>query len=132
MKKLKGCVFVDRASRLAVASGLKLYDDAWDLLADSALYYTSSEMREFCDCTSRGPLEQIIGRLKAAVRRTRKESLGMSVITMFQLACHAHNSIIQPSGYAPFQWTRGAFQQDQVPLGADPRAFGIRGPLEAP
>ncbi|CAE7034155.1 unnamed protein product [Symbiodinium sp. CCMP2592] len=158
VKKLKGCIWVDRASRYCVVSGLKIYEDAWEpttaditrvflrdwmmtspaprwLIADSALYYTSEEMRDFCGRSGIGLLisppeahwlmsheEQLIGRLKATVDRMIKEDPDLSVISMFHYACHACNSTIQhQSGYSPFQWVRGAVPSDMVPEGANPK-----------
>ena len=158
IRKLKACIWVDRASRFCMVSGLKIYDEAWEpttseiirvflrdwmmtcpaprwLLADSALYYTSEELREFCGKSGIGLMiappeahwvmsheEQLIGRLKATVDRMIKEDPDLSVISMFHYACHAHNSTIQhQSGYAPFQWVRGAIPADMVPEGANPK-----------
>ena len=158
IRKLKGCLWVDRASRFCVVSGMKIYDEAWEpstsdiirvflrdwmmmnpapkwLMADSALYYTSEEMREFCGKSGIGLLiappeahwlmsheEQLVGRLKSTVERMLKEDPDLSVISMFHHACHAHNSTIQhQSGYSPFQWVRGAVPSDMVPEGADPK-----------
>ena len=71
-------------------------------MADSALYYTSEEMRDFCGRSGVGLLisppeahwlmsheELLIGRLKAAVDRLIKEDPNLSVISMFHYACHA-------------------------------------------
>ena len=94
---------MDRASRLCTVSVMKIFTDAWEpttadiirmftrdwmthnpapkwLMADSALYYVSEEMREFCGKSGMGLLiappechwlmsheEQLTGRLKATV-----------------------------------------------------------------
>ena len=44
----------------------------------------------------------------------------------FKLAAHGHNNKIGPSGYSPFQWTRGAAPpQEDLPAEIAPRqAFG--------
>ena len=107
------------------------------ILADAATYYTSNAM---LDLVSRsgigltiapaeahwimGSEESAIRLLKYTVDRLKKEHNTLDIPSLFQLAAGAHNSSIGPSGYSPFQWTRGG-DAHQLPDGLDAnKAFG--------
>lgn len=71
-----------------------------------------------------GSEESAIKLLKYTVDRLKKEHAGFDIPMLFQLAAGAHNGSIGPSGYSPFQWTRGGDAQ-QLQDGIDPnKAFG--------
>lgn len=91
------------------------------ILTDSATYYTSQKMLEFCSSSGLGLLttpaeshemlgaeEGLIRILKSTVERILKEERDLEVELAFHFAAHGHNQTIGPSGYSPFQWARGA------------------------
>ncbi|CAE6957766.1 RE1 [Symbiodinium sp. CCMP2592] len=126
--KIKGCVWHDRASGTASVSMMQKYSEHWEpsssqmircfiqnwlqyypqptwLVTDPALYY-------------------VVRKLKDTVERLGREMPALSPEDAFRLACHAHNSTIQPNtGFAPYQWSRGGLPSE-VPVGIDPnKAF---------
>ena len=109
------------------------------ILTDPATYYTSEQMLEFAGRSGVGVMttpaeshwmlgaeEGCIGILKMTVERLFKEGLDITVEQAFQLAVHGHNSAIGPSGFSPFQWTRGGMNPEtELIAGLNPRkAFG--------
>ena len=107
------------------------------LLTDAATYYSSMSMIEYLGRSGvgltvapaeahwvMGPEESTIRVLKATVERLLREETALQVPQLFQLAASAHNDSHGPSGYSPFQWTRGA-GSDTTLLGVDMnKAFG--------
>ena len=107
------------------------------ILADSATYFTSNAMLDFVSRSGIGltiaPAEShwIMGSEESAIRvlkytvdRLKKEHSTLDIPSLFQLAAGAHNSSIGPSGYSPFQWTRGG-DSHLLPDGLDAnKAFG--------
>ena len=107
------------------------------ILADSATYFTSNAMLDFVSRSGigltispaeahwiMGSEESAIRLLKYTVDRLKKEHSMLDIPSLFQLAAGAHNSSIGPSGYSPFQWTRGG-DSHQLPEGLDAnKAFG--------
>jgi len=109
------------------------------ILTDPATYYTSEQMLDFAGRSGVGVMttpaeahwmlgaeEGCIGILKMTVERLFKEGLDISVEQAFQLAVHGHDSAIGPSGFSPFQWTRGgANPETELIAGLNPKkAFG--------
>eukprot|EP00435_Cladocopium_sp_Y103_P019899 s669_g4.t2 len=109
------------------------------IMSDAGTIYTSEEFLHFASRSGigvltapaeahwvMGPEEGCIGILKNSVTRIMKEHADLTVPQAFALAVHGHNSAIGPSGYSPFQWTRGACspQEDLLP-GLNPKkVFG--------
>ena len=107
------------------------------LLTDAATYYSSMAMIGYLGRSGigltvapaeahwvMGPEEATIRVLKATVERLLREENSLEVPQLFQLAAAAHNDSNGPSGYSPFQWTRGA-GSDTTLLGVDlNKAFG--------
>eukprot|EP00439_Symbiodinium_sp_Y106_P048762 s3212_g6.t1 len=162
--KSKFLVMVDRGSRFTMVAFLKTYrsEENWEpttqdiksavvrvwlnanpspkwFFTDSAAYFTSREMIEFCSHSGVGLLvapaeahwlmgveERTIQVLKRTVEKLEREDLDLTVSSMFVLAAHAHNSRVHhTTGYSPFQWARGWSRDNALPIGLDPKkAFG--------
>ena len=108
------------------------------IITDPATYYTSSEVLEYMGRSGIGVMttpaeahwvlgaeEGCIGILKATFKRLMKETPNLGVEDLMYLAVHGHNQTIGPSGFSPFQWTRGASApEESLPVGLNPnRAF---------
>ena len=91
------------------------------ILTDSATYFTSTAMLEFCGSSGIGVLttpaeaHEMLGAeesctkiLKEAARRLLKDEPELPVSDAFKLAAHGHNQTVGQSGFSPFQWTRGS------------------------
>lgn len=162
-KKYKGIIWRDRASGLTMMEILHEYESGsrWEptsqdviksltrwmmyhpaptwVVADSATYFTSQELMEFCWKSGvgltivpaeahwlMGSEEQAIGVAKRTVGKMRKEFSNYDIPTLFQLAAHAANSHVGSSGYSAYQWVHGRdhFSGDGLPDGMDPsKAF---------
>ena len=109
------------------------------ILTDSATYYTSQQMIDFAGQSGIGLLttpaesHQMLGAEEGAIRilkgtvvRLLKEVEDMEVELAFVLAAHGHNQSIGPSGFSPFQWTRGSTAPlENLPVGINPKkAYG--------
>ena len=109
------------------------------LLVDSATYFTSQRLMDFCSESGLGLLatpaeshemlgaeEGAIKILKGTVEKLLKDHGDLSVELAFHLAAHGHNQSVGGSGFSPFQWTRGSSAPfENLPLGLNPRkAFG--------
>ena len=99
------------------------------IISDAATYYTSEAMVEYLGRSGIGLLtapaeahwvlgyeEGCIGILKATWQRMLKETPKIGIEGVMHLATHAHNQSIGPSGFSPFQWTRGAIAPDEGAL----------------
>ena len=161
-KKYKFMLVRDRASGLVMSELLKVYggpdgESSWEpssedilrvfarwmmfnpcpkwILTDSATYFTSKLVQDFCERSGIGLLitpaeaHQMLGAeegaihvLKNTVARLLKEEEDMEVEMAFPLAAHGHNQTIGSSGFSPFQWTRGSTSpMENIPLGINPR-----------
>ena len=91
----------------------------WTL--DPATYFTSQQMMDFAGRSGIGLLtstaeahqmlgneEGAIGVLKMTVDRLLREVPDVSIELAFVLACRGRNMTVGPSGFSPFQWSRGA------------------------
>ena len=116
---------------------LALNPSAKWIISDPASYFTSQEWLDYFSRSGIGALtspaeahwvlgaeEATIGASKATTRRLMKEMPDLDIEEAMHLATHAHNSAIGSSGFSPYQWTRGAVTDDDVPVGMDPsKAF---------
>ena len=108
------------------------------ILTDSATYFTSAAFLDFCGQSGMGLLttpaeahemlgaeESCIRVMKEAARRLLLEEPDLAMGDAFRLAAHGHNQSVGPSGFSPFQWTRGSSSPvENLPLGLDPsKAF---------
>ena len=106
------------------------------VISDPATCYTSLEWLEYMGRSGVGVLttpaeahwalgaeEGCIGILKSTCLRIMREAaMDMDVEEAMQLATHGHNQTIGPTGFSPFQWTRGSSAPDpDLPLGLDPK-----------
>ena len=104
------------------------------IISDSATYFTSSQMLEFYGHSGIGVLttpaeahemlgaeEGCIKIIKETTKRLKKEEPELDLKNIFQLAAHAHNESIGPSGFSPFQWVRGSADRDEPLPGQDPK-----------
>ena len=111
------------------------------VIADSARYFTSLEMVEFCGRSGMGlsivPAEahwllgneeQAIGVAKRVIDKMRREYGQYDVETLFSLVAHSMNSHIGSNGFSPYQWVYGRdffAKGEDLPIGLDPsKAFG--------
>ena len=109
------------------------------VITDSATYYTSAELLDYMSRSGVGVLtapaeahwvlgaeEGCVGVLKATILRIKKETPQLGIGDLMNLAVHGHNQTIGPTGFSPFQWTRGAdAPEPSLPVGIDVRkAFG--------
>ena len=105
------------------------------ILTDGATYFTSQQMMDFAGRSGIGLLttpaesHQMLGAeegsirvLKSTVKRLVREEPTIAIEDAFMLAAHGHNQSVGPSGFSPFQWTRGsASPSENLPLGLDPK-----------
>ena len=105
------------------------------LLTDSATYFTSQAILDFCMESGLGLLttpaeshemlgaeECAINLLKRTAEKLLRDNEELSVELAFHLASHGHNQAIGPSGYSPFQWTRGSSSpMENIPVGINPK-----------
>ena len=90
------------------------------------LTFSSTEFSDFCARSGVGLLlapgeahwllgleERKIQTLKRTAARLEREGLDLSLEEVFALAVHGANSSVNPSGFSPFQWSRG-WQKDDV------------------
>ena len=105
------------------------------ILTDSATYFTSQSMMDFCMESGIGLLttpaeahemlgaeEGAINILKRTVEKLLNDNEELSVELAFHLAAHGHNQTIGPSGYSPFQWARGSSApMENIPIGINPK-----------
>eukprot|EP00913_Durusdinium_trenchii_P034780 g32534.t2 len=105
------------------------------VISDPATYYTSSDFIDFMARSGIGILtspaeahwvmgaeEGCIGILKNTFRRMKKECPELGLEETMCLCVHGHNQTIGPSGFSPFQWTRGAdAPEPSLPAGIRPR-----------
>ena len=161
-KKYKYLLIRDRASGLVQVDLLKVYggpdgESSWEpttdvvirmfgrwmmvnpapkwILTDSATYFTSQQMIDFCGRSGIGLLttpaeaHQMLGAeegaikiLKNTVARLLREEETIEVELAFHLAAHGHNQSIGPSGFSPFQWCRGSSApMENLPVGLNPK-----------
>ena len=115
------------------------------VMTDSAPYFTSTEFMDFCGRSGightvapaeahwlMGSEESAISMVRSTVDRLRRELRGYSVETLMNLATHAMNCHVGPSGYSAFQWVHGQdhFSDPPLPPGLDPR-LAMEGLLQA-
>ena len=109
------------------------------IITDAARYFTSQRILDYAGQSGIGVLtapaeahqmmgseEGAINIIKQTVSRLLKDDDTIDIDLAFHLAAHGHNQSIGPSGFSPFQWTRGASAPlDNIPLGTNPKkAFG--------
>ena len=109
------------------------------LITDSATYFTSMAFIDFCGSSGIGLLttpaeahemlgseEACIGVLKETVKRLLSEVPDLPIGDAFRLGANSHNQTVGPSGFSPFQWTRGSSSpHENLPKGIAPiEAFG--------
>ena len=109
------------------------------IVTDSARYFTSQKILDYAGQSGIGVLtapaeahhmmgaeEGAINILKQTVSRLLKDDESMDIDLAFHLSAHGHNQSVGPSGFSPFQWTRGSSAPiDNIPLGVNPKkAFG--------
>ena len=60
--------------------------------------------------------------IKGTADKLLKDNEELSVELAFHLAAHGHNQTIGPSGFSPFQWTRGSSApMENIPVGLNPK-----------
>ena len=104
------------------------------IITDSATYFTSGSMLDFCAHSGIGVLttpaeahemlggeEGCIKVLRETAKRVLKEEPELTVTNVLKLAAHGHNQSINSSGFSPFQWTRGGADDFEAMPGADPK-----------
>ena len=105
------------------------------ILTDSATYFTSQRMMDFAGNSGIGLLttpaeshqmlgaeEGAINIIRNTVARLLRDEEELDIETAYQLAAHGHNQCIGPTGFSPFQWTRGsAAPMENIPIGLNPR-----------
>eukprot|EP00439_Symbiodinium_sp_Y106_P042476 s5884_g5.t1 len=83
------------------------------VIADSALYFSSSEFSDFLGRSGVGLLlapgeaRWLLGHEERRIQTLKR----VTVEETFALACHGANSSINSSGFSPFQWA-GGWQKD--------------------
>ena len=69
-----------------------------------------------------GAEEGAINIIRNTVARLLRDEEELDIETAYQLAAHGHNQCTGPTGFPPFQWTRGsAAPMENIPIGLNPR-----------